>query len=412
MNRAFRLFAALLFIFLGNKSPAAEPLKLIRANTLNQQTSGSQRWLYLEGDVRFAKGSIRINCEKAYHYEKENKLLLRENVTITDKETQILTQEVDYFTDTDFLKAPGRTKIRYQNRTLAADRILAELESKKYIAVGNVVMIDSVNQLAADSVIYDDNRETAWLFGNASVIDTSAHSGFLGDEIFLHLESKFLSDTRNARFIQYDSLGAVLLTVWGDTLKAYSDSGLFIARRNVSIEKDKLHAVSDSLHYFTDKDFAALYGNPRIEMEAHQLSGNQINLHLKDGRAQRMEALDNALMTSIQKGYTQNDTVRLPLEKTSRLAGKKLDIYFTSQNKLQFLDMQGMASSDYFVFEDSLYQGQNIVSGDTVQMTFQNDSLITIRVSGGAEGKFIPENNTVEMDTTLLYYGQEIHYHI
>jgi lipopolysaccharide assembly outer membrane protein LptD (OstA) len=400
------------FFILGKGAIAAEPLKLIRANTLNQQTSGSQRWLFLEGDVRFAKGNIRLNCEKAYHYEKENKLLLRENVTITDEETLIRTQEIDYLTDTDFLKAPGPTTILYKKRTLTANRLYADLDTKRYTAVGNVTLIDSVNQITADSVIYDDNLETAWLFGNASVIDTTAKSGFLGDKIYLHLNEKFLNDTQNARFVQYDSLGATILTVWGDTLDAYSDSGLFIAKWNVSIEKDSLRAVSDSLYYFTKDNIASLYGKPRIEMETHHLSGKKINLHLKEGRAQRMEALDDALMTTQMKGYTENDTVRLLLDKTSRLSGNKLDIFFTKENKLDFLEMKGMAASDYYVFEDSLYQGQNIASGDTVQMQFQNDSLLFIRISGGAEGKFIPQKETVDMDTTLLYYGETIHYQI
>lgn len=406
------ILPALIFVFCSVSEAKIDPLKLEKAATLNHQTRGAKKWIYLEGDVRFRKGNIRLFCDEAYHYEDEERLTLNEHVRILDDQTEIQTRFIEYFTATDDIRAPYPATIMYEHRSLTAKKVFGNLETELYMASGEVVIIDSVNRIEADSVVYDNLREYAWLFGNASVIDTSENTGFLGDRIEYDLKKQCLIDFENARFVQMDSLKMITMKVVGDTITAWSDSSYFIALRNVTVTKDSIRAVCDSLFFSNSDQRAELFGRPGIDFESQHLQGETMQITLKKNRAHRLIVDGKAQMKTLSSGYMQADSGDTLIRRESHLYGKYLTVLFGKDNDLRSLEMKGMATSEYHVFDDSIYQGINNASGDTVRMTFRGDSLQTIHIIQGAEGTFTPQGNAVQMDTTLRYFGRHITYDV
>ena len=45
----------------------------------------------------------------------------------------------------------------------------------------------------------------------------------------------------------------------------------------------------------------------------------------------------------------------------------------------------------YHIFDDSVYQGKNDASGDTIIMSFQDNELKKLNIIAGARGTYIPD---------------------
>ncbi|MCK5548351.1 MAG: LPS-assembly protein LptD, partial [Thermoplasmata archaeon] len=74
--------------------------------------------------------------------------------------------------------------------------------------------------------------------------------------------------------------------------------------------------------------------------------------------------------------------------------------------------VSGMAESEYNALEDSVLQGRNFVSGDTIIIEFSDDELSMISVKGGARGTFTPHKNNPDLDTTVTYSAGLIEYNV
>ncbi|MCK4446763.1 MAG: LPS-assembly protein LptD, partial [Candidatus Marinimicrobia bacterium] len=109
--------------------------------------------------------------------------------------------------------------------------------------------------------------------------------------------------------------------------------------------------------------------------------------------------------SSDSTGTATRDSIKVHDE----ITGKNMEIYFKN-GKTDSIRVSGMAISYYNVLEDSIIQGVNITSGDTVVMTFQNGKISLITVIGGTQGRFIPDRTNEKVDTTVIYSSERIDY--
>ena len=71
-----------------------------------------------------------------------------------------------------------------------------------------------------------------------------------------------------------------------------------------------------------------------------------------------------------------------------------------------------MAKTLYHIFEDSIYQGKNNASGDTIAISFYDNDLSTINIIGGSEGKYIPDSLSDGNEYPVTYKASRITYHL
>ncbi len=386
-----------------------EPLKLLHAKTLNHISENDQSYLYLKNDVQFKKGNIKIFSDEAYHYKDEKYLTLNGNVTIIDSNTTIKCDFVKYYTETDKIESPSEININYRNKELNSDRVSADLENEIYYANGNVVIKDSVLIIKSDSAIYYNKKEITDLYNNASIIDTVEHSEFFGDFIKYYMQKDEFINYLNPEFIKRDSANKEILRIKAKKISGNIENKYFTAIKNVNILKDSLEAKCDSLFFSDSLEIASLNGNPEVTHEENIVSGKKIDITFHNSKTDEVIVKDNAIMRSKKQGFLVNNKDTL-IENTSTLTGRKLILKFKNKNNLDWLKVEGMASSYYHVYEDSVYQGINKTSGDTVKMFFDGDSLTDIFVINGAEGKFIPHRSIKDMDTSLVYNSDIIYY--
>ena len=93
------------------------------------------------------------------------------------------------------------------------------------------------------------------------------------------------------------------------------------------------------------------------------------------------------------------------------MTGSTLRGFFVD-GSLDSLRLEGMATTIYHLFEDSVYQGRNLVSGDTISMKFDNQDLDHIFVNGGSRGTYTPDSTNGEVDGPVTYSSEDIEYDI
>jgi hypothetical protein len=92
-------------------------------------------------------------------------------------------------------------------------------------------------------------------------------------------------------------------TVVANRLELHGDSA-FIATGNVSIERDSLHAFSDTAVYDQGAGHIVLNGAARVESSGYDLAGRTVNLSLPGGEISRIRALHDAVLTGDQLRMT------------------------------------------------------------------------------------------------------------
>jgi lipopolysaccharide assembly outer membrane protein LptD (OstA) len=402
----------LVLLLSGQLTGAVEPLILEHADVLNHVKTGDETYIDLKNDVRFRKGDIRITCDNARHYRNKNRLVLEGNVTVWDTISQVQSNKIEFNTASDRLISPGRTFVRYKERTMEGDVIRADLQTNRYNGWGNVVIKDSTSVSQSDSVFYDYNPKIIHYYRDAVIADSSGRLILKGDYIRFHTETNELYSDLNPVFIRKDSRNEGQLQVRSDVLTGNTGSQIFSGTGNILVEQDSLQIISDSL-YFSDKDGSAVFnGSARMFYKDNRLNGNRMNLSFDKDRMISLTVTGRAKMESDRTGIYKVDGRDSLTIFTSTLTGRELWVWFNEENDADYLEMKGMAESDYQILRNKVYQGINHASGDTVRMFFKNDSLQFIHVVRDANGTFYPHPSEAGMDTILVYRANKIHYNL
>ena len=100
-----------------------------------------------------------------------------------------------------------------------------------------------------------------------------------------------------------------------------------------------------------------------------------------------------------------------PLSFSDDMTGSILRGFF-KDGELDSVRLEGMATTLYHIFEDSIYQGNNRASGDTIVLKFGEDDLESIFISGGSEGTYTPDSLGSDIDGKVVYQSDKIKYNM
>ena len=96
---------------------------------------------------------------------------------------------------------------------------------------------------------------------------------------------------------------------------------------------------------------------------------------------------------------------------TDDMTGSIMKGYFVD-GRLDSIRLEGMATTIYHIFEDSIYQGKNQASGDTITMNFSENDIEKIFISGGSEGTYTPDSTGADVDGPVIYTSEDIEYDV
>ncbi|MFC1550018.1 putative LPS assembly protein LptD [Candidatus Neomarinimicrobiota bacterium] len=325
-----------------------ERLRLEHADLLENITSNNVSIQLLTGNVKFTKGEVILTCDRARFNEQMGQNYLYGNVTVFKKTMTMSSDSMTFDSPNDLLKGFSNVKVWDEDYSLTSDSLFYYTELDSGIAHSRVNLNQNEQRLLADHVIYSKPAE--------------------------------------------------------------SEEASYWANGNVFIRDNEISATCGELDYSSETETAFLRINPQVKENNRILYGEEIEIHSKDkklnylfipGKAQAL-ALHNRDEEGLKLG---------PAEFKNNMTGNVLHAYF-ADSKLDSIRLEGMATTLYHVYDDSVFQGINETSGDTMRLIFINEELNRILVDGGAQGIFTPDSTHESITASIDYKSDILHYEI
>jgi len=228
-------------------------------------------------------------------------------------------------------------------------------------AAGNLVWRDTSANLTISAEEADYSQRTGYL---------KAYGGQRGRPMLttiLDLDTMYMVADTLLSF-QTDEVDAS-----GDTVRHLS------AYRDVRILKSDLQGVADSLGFNTIDSVLTLYNDPILWQDTSQLTGDTIDLYLKDNQADRVHLKRNAMV------ITSPDLIFF-----NQVKGKDIIAHFDS-SQLQRTEVKGNAEAIYYAQDESgAYIGVNKTACSSMILYFSEGGVNRIKFLSAPSGRLDP----------------------
>ena len=342
------------------------------------------------------------------------------NVIITEPGKKLTSSEVIYRTMDDIVIARGNVVLTHAENRMLADSLYYYRNDKISIGMGNARLYRDDFELYSDKIRYNELNQSSRAEGNSNLKGlrdkTELHAEVLN--YFIDIDSVIA--VSNPILTKVDSISGDTLFIRAEIISGNTATSIYYARDSVKIDNLNLHAESQSSEYNMAADIITLLEDPFVMQGEEKLTGDKILMLLERQKITQIYVPKSAKAESKQMVYINQpsaaDTIieasSLKSKKViNRLRGNSLRMYIEN-NEVTRIVAGGMASSDYFMTEDSILQGLNKVSGDTILLGFLDNEIRSILVTGGAIGEFQPDKYAQGADTTINYSSGSIMYDI
>jgi len=265
----------------------------------------------------------------------------------------------------------GNAKAEKDSITITADTLNFISLKDKLIAGGDAHVWDSEFDLTSNSIIYFTKIDSGKAIGEAKLLQKN---------------QEIIADT-----LDYSK-------------PVGKKSASYTAIGNVTITSDNRVVTCGRAFYDIETEIAQLTAEPMIISDKDVLSGDEIIAHFREEKLQYLFIPSGAKAQSIHNNETMGNY-------TDDMTSKILKAYFV-EGKLDSMRLESMATTLYHVFNDTIFQGVNVTSGDTISLQFTNQELQQIYILGGARGTYKPDSSNTSLDNIINYSASNIDYQI
>ena len=163
------------------------------------------------------------------------------------------------------------------------------------------------------------------------------------------------------------------------------------AFHRVKLFKSDLQGKSDSAFYSTSDSVIRLYVNPIIWTQGSQLSGDTVDLQLKNKKFDNIELFPNSFVVNIEKGDSTH---------FNQSAGKKMRGFFNN-GKLERLFIDGNAETIYFSRDSGKVSGMQRSLSSRIRINFKDGKLTDVTFLAKPEHRYGPLDKFTEDDKIL-----------
>lgn len=362
----FRLACLLLLfgavtVFAQNNT--AGKLRLVYADSAISFEENGRLIRELIGNVQFAQDSATLTCDRAREIPAEKKTIFSGRVHMQDGKRWLRANEVAYFED------------RNEQR-----------------AVGNVSLGDGPNLLRARFVTYFQKERLA--IADSSVVLTNRERRLrltCGHLTYLR-EKEYTDATIKPVLVEFDSLYQESLRITGERIELFEGGQRAKVSREVKINRNNTRAECGEAEYFRDVERMELRLNPVTWQDNDKLTGERIELFLKEQKLERVHVVKNAEATSLV------DTLKTG-KRINTLSGQEITMLMRNEKVEQIL-VEGTATSVYYVIEEGQDKGKVRVQGDQITLLVDNQILKRVIIAstpGSSTGRFLPVGTQAEM---------------
>jgi lipopolysaccharide export system protein LptA len=353
MNKInFSVLLAVFTSFATLLSAGENLLYLVHADNSQGRVVEGERVRILTGNIEVYQDTLRMYCDEATFYENRSQAIFVGNVLIDDGHHKLRANRIVYSTDSRMAECTGQVRIGGINDSLYAEKFIYTFKERNAEGEKNLFIHDKQNQVK--------------IWGDA------------GKYISADRYSKV---TGHARFEQVNPDHPDTLLITANILEYFGEEPRrAYAVNEVTIYKDQVKATCDSATYRISEELVQLRINPLAWQGQNEMKGRTIDMLLDSLKVKAIHIEDNAHVKSLADS-TQN--------KYNHLKGKSIQITLENGQPQQIIARKN-AISVYVAIEDSLNQGTNSSSSDSILVFFNGGKIDSIAIIGGTEGIFYP----------------------
>ena len=227
----------------------------------------------------------------------------------------------------------------------------------------------------------------------------------------------------------------------GDFATQSNENPIINIYGNVSIEDANQMIYCDSLSYNNETEFFSMYGNIKIKNGSRSMSakkatldqisnkmtlienceindsgrntiyGDKIFLEFKDESLESLEVVSNGMIRSKNSGYEKIDDNRQLIDNEDILKGQTI-LAKLKNDEIENIEMIGMASTFIHLYNDSIYDGINEISGDKIILSIKNQSAQKLIAEGGTIGRYTPDESNQNVQEDIDYNANRVEFEV
>ena len=345
------------------------------------------------GRVEFTQGEVVVRCDRAIHYPGPNRAELYGNVTVK-RDTVTLTAPRGIY-DGEKRQAFGFDGVEMWTKRLSITAQEGNYLVKEKVAYfeKDVKVVDSATTITSRELTYYEDEHRSVAVGDVRVVNSRDNATMFGNYLEHFDDRKYSKMLVAPKFVQVDtsSSGKIdTLVIISKQMESYDDSvRRFIATDSLQLVRGELAGENREGVYYSNQDIVILHNQPIIWYQDNQVTGDSVRIYLRKRRLDRVWVQGNTFAVS------QSDSLAVERsehgDRFNQLTSQSMTLYFAN-DALQHIDAEGTAVSLYFLYEDGKPNGVNKSSGDKIFVYSKDGRTESIKVVGGTEGKFFPEN--------------------
>ena len=179
---------------------------------------------------------------------------------------------------------------------------------------------------------------------------------------------------------------------------------------NVKINNDNEIISSDQAELDNENEKITLLKNSKVVSDNQRIEGDLVEIIYNQNKIESLKILKNGVIFSLNQGYEKdNNNQNQVVENEDILKGNIIKISIVN-NEVDEIELEGMASSFIHLYEDSLYQGTNEISGDNIVLKLDKNNASELVSNGGVIGQFIPSSSNTNSQEKVNYQGNRVEF--
>ncbi len=334
--------------------------------------NGSLKEIILKGNAKFREEDQKADADQIIYEEETGNTRMQGNA-IVDSETQHIESEyIFYNKNTETYSTGGRSTVLDGTTVLNADSISFDDKKGLGYAKGNVVWVDTLENITIVCEEADYNKETDYILARG------------GRPLFITIVDE------DSLFMTSDTL--VSLRANPDdtlrTLRAYND---------VRIYKSDLQGICDSLEYSMADSVFYFYQDPVIWSDTTQFMADTIQIQMANKKIDEILLKDKSFIINSPDEVFFN-----------QIKGKMITALFEGDD-LRQMDVEGSAETIYYILdEEDAYVGVNKTVCSEMVIYFGNNKIRDIHYYNKPTGDYTPLDKVKSSDYYLEGFKWDI----
>ena len=362
------------------------PFTIERADRFFQRTdsAGVERFI-LQGNVLIIRAGSRIRCGILTYFPDSRRFLCLDSVLLTDMDRRVRSDTLLYYVDEARYRALG--SLRWAGNSLTGSGRQGDYYRSEDLLVveGEAVAEDSLHRIEAEKLEHDNKNSRLRATGGLILTEKKSGSKATAASGLYERATGITTLTGRPLLDFYDKTDTLRLKPYHltcDRLVSFGGDSMAAVGR-VRLWDDSLIITSDSLFHVAQSGCSYFRaGEPRIDNPSYNIRGEQIDVHTRDRRLERVVAVGKARGEFYQNGLASHDSAA---GVGNWIEGDTINVVF-SPGSLDSIAASGSARS---YFRENPQAALNYVIGARIVLIWREGLVERVEVAGGGRGLYL-----------------------